>query len=375
MHDRREEKTMLKSLIHSLYEKKSSLPTRISYYHQAIQQIETHSISPQIYHLLKEKGDLERTPLFFQVRLKQKYDEVLFQNILIKSETDKILNRLEKAKIEAIPLKGVYFAQEYFGHLAARGTSDIDILIKKESIGETVQLVKSLGFEQEEEWIPEHFHCSFSKQIPGSPVPLVVEIHWGIVKEKTSHLKIGAFWEKAQAAKGSSYIKRLSDQHTFYMICLHGWRHNLDSPRYYLDIVQLIFRLNKQVDLHRLFQQAKKDGALKRLVRTLSIVYEEYPMLEKVMKLPVKRQMKSSKGVLFRYRDFIDFQFLSYDTFQHSLREVYNWCFPRKTDIFTELNVEYQRSSYLKSIFFLYKARVGKGLRVTYSLVRGANQP
>ncbi|MCA1061493.1 nucleotidyltransferase family protein [Rossellomorea aquimaris] len=367
---------MIKNLIHSLYDNKASFPHKASYYHQAIDEIESHSISPQIYHLLKERGCLEKTPLFFQVRLKQKYDEVLFQNILIKSETDKILNRLGKGKIESIPLKGVYFSQEYFGHLAARGTSDIDILIRKESIEETVQLVKDLGFEQEEEWIPEHFHCSYSKQIPGSPVPLVVEIHWGIVREKTSYLKIEDFWENAKAVKGKSYIKRLSDEHTFYMICLHGWRHNLDSPRYYLDIIQLIFRLNNQIDLHRIFQQAKHDGTLKRLVRTLSIVFEEYPMLENVMKLPVKRSMKKGKeGRLSQYLDFIDFQFLSYDSFQHSLREVYSWCFPRRKDIYTELNVDSQRSSYIKSIFFLYKVRVMKGLKATYLLVRGAIQP
>ncbi len=368
----REEEMMIKTLIHSLYDKKASLPHKASYYHQAIDEIESHSISPQIYHLLKEKGSLEKTPLFFQVRLKQNYDEVLFQNILIKSETDKILNFLEKAKIEAIPLKGVYFAQGYFGHLAARGTSDIDILIKKESIEETVQLVKSLGFEQEEEWIPDHFHCSFSKRIPGSPVPLVVEIHWGIVKEKTSHLKMDPFWKEATSIGGSSYIKRLSDQHTFYFICLHGWRHNLDSPRYYLDIIQLIYGMNDRIDLHQLFQQARKDGTLKRMIRTLSIVYGEYPMLENMVRLPVKRQMKGRKGGLFHYWDFIDFQFLSYDTFQHSVREVYNWCFPRKKDIFTELNKKDQESSYLNSIILLYKARLGKGIKATFLLVSGS---
>ncbi|WP_235576150.1 nucleotidyltransferase domain-containing protein [Rossellomorea vietnamensis] len=366
---------MIKTLIHSLYDKKASLPHKASYYHQAIDEIESHSISPQIYHLLKEKGHLEKTPLFFQVRLKQKYDEVLFQNILIKSETDKILHGLEKGGIETIPLKGVYFAQEYFGHLAARGTSDIDILIKKETIEDTVQLVKSLGFKQEEEWIPDHFHCSFSKPISGSPVPLVVEIHWGIVKEKTSHLKMDPFWKEATSLEDNSYIKRLSDQHTFYMICLHGWRHNLDSPRYYLDIIQVISRLNNRIDLHSLFQQARKDGTLKRMVRTLSIVYGEYPMLESMMKLPVKRQRKERKGGLFRYWDFIDFQFLSYDTFGHSVREVYNWCFPRKKDIFTELNKKYQKSSYINSIFLLYNARLGKALKATYVFVRGANQP
>ncbi len=197
-----------------------------------------------------------------------------------------------------IPLKGVYFAQEYFGHLGARGTSDIDILVKKESVEEAVELVKSLGFQQEEEWIPGHFHCSFSKQIPGSSVPLSVEVHWDVVKEATSYFNIETFWNEAAPVEGSSYIKRLSDQHTFYMMCLHGWRHNLDSPKYFLDIIQLIYKIKGELDIPRLLQDARKHGTLKRLVRTLSIVYEEYPMLENVLEIPAKLNKKQTRTIV-----------------------------------------------------------------------------
>ncbi|PWW17162.1 hypothetical protein DFO73_1306 [Cytobacillus oceanisediminis] len=33
-------------------------------------------------------------------------------------------------EVEASPLKGVTFAEKYFGHLGGRGTSDIDLFMR-----------------------------------------------------------------------------------------------------------------------------------------------------------------------------------------------------------------------------------------------------
>jgi hypothetical protein len=364
---------MLTPLINALYDSNSNLPRKVSYYHQAIEKIESSSISPQIYHLLKERGVLKKMPLFFQVRLKQQYDETLFNNVFIKSQLNHLLNKFESAKVEIIPIKGVQFAEEYFGQLGARGTTDIDILVRKESVEAAIELVKSIGFEQEEEYIPGHFHCSFSKRIPGSRIPLVVEIHWDIVKENTSGVTMDSFWKEAVYTDGSRYIKKLSDLHTFYMICLHGWRHNLDSPKYFIDIIQLIYQLKERIDYNELFAMAKAHRTFKRLIRTLSIVYETYPMLESELPLPVRRFSKAGrKGA--RYWNYIDYQFLSYDSFRHSMIEVVSWLFPRKTEILRELNESVQNQSYWKSLFRLYKLRTEKMIRAAYSFVKDFNQ-
>jgi Uncharacterised nucleotidyltransferase len=364
---------MLTPLINALYDSNSNLPRKISYYHQAIEEIESSSISSQIYHLLKERGVLKKMPLFFQVRLKQQYDEALFKNVFIKSQLDQLLKKFEIGKVEVIPLKGISFAQDYFGHLGARGTSDIDILVRKESVEAAIDLVKSIGFKQEEEYIPGHFHCSFSKRIPGSRIPLVVEIHWDIVKESTSGVTMDSFWEEAADVDGSRYIKKLSHLHTFYMICLHGWRHNLDSPKYYIDIIQLIYKLKERLDYNKLFSMAKTHGTLKRLIRTLSIVYETYPMLERVLPLPARRISKAGLKSA-RYWNYIDYQFLSYDSFRHSIIEIMCWLFPRKTEILCELKDNEQNQSYWKSLLRLYRLRTEKMIRAAYLFVKDFNQ-
>jgi hypothetical protein len=323
---------LIHQLIRVLYDSSCSLPQDEQFYHLAIKEIESFSISSQVHYLLKERGHLVNTPLFFQVRLKEKYTEALYQNLFIKNQTDQILDRFESLHIKAIPIKGVYFAERYFGHIGARGTSDIDLLIIKEDKERAILCVKMLGFELEEEPIPSHFHLSFSKLIPGSPIPLTVEIHWNILKETTSNLKIEELWNESTQLKEYDYIKELSHQHTFYMICLHGWRHNLDSPKYYIDILQLICVLKDRVSYDRILQDASAHKTLKRIVRTLSIVYEVYPMLDQIKELPLKRKSllrnkndMTHKRRFTKYWDFVDYQFFSYDSIQHSLREIYQW--------------------------------------------------
>jgi hypothetical protein len=87
-------------------------------------------ISPQVYFLLKEHGKLDETPDFFHNQLKENYKKVFFQNLFIKSQLELLLQDFENKGIDVIPLKGVYFAEKYFGNIGARRTSDIDLLIR-----------------------------------------------------------------------------------------------------------------------------------------------------------------------------------------------------------------------------------------------------
>ncbi|RCW42219.1 nucleotidyltransferase family protein [Paenibacillus prosopidis] len=328
---------MINQLLKALYDRSCSLTEDVEFYRQAIEEIEAYAVSSQIYHLLKEQGRLEDTPLFFRERLKNVYNEALHLNLFIKNQTDRILQRFETIQLNVIPLKGVYFAEKYFGHIGARGTSDIDLLVRKEDVGRAVDCVIALGFQIEQEPIPSHFHLCFSKRIPGAVIPLTVEIHWNIVKETTSNFEIEPFWNNAVPFKQYDYVMALSDYHTFYMICLHGWRHNLQSPKYFIDIIQLIYVLKDSLNYDLLFQDASAHETRKRLVRTLSIVYESYPMLDNIKELPVKRKRwlqnnndRLQRKRILKYLDFIDYQFLSYDNLRHSFREVYNWLTPSR---------------------------------------------
>ncbi|MBT2699437.1 nucleotidyltransferase family protein [Bacillus sp. ISL-40] len=342
-----------------LYDNQKSLPQDAVFYHQALQDIENDGIASQVYFLLKQQGRLYQTPAFFQFRLKEEYDKGFYQNLFIKNQTDQLLRGFEEKKIDVIALKGVYFAEKYFGHMGARATSDIDLLVRIQDLNIAIESVKSLGFTFEEEQIPGHFHCSFSKRLPTSPTPLVVELHWDLVKRSTSRFNINDLWKQSIPVSKSGYIKELSHLHTFYMICLHGWRHNLDSMKYFMDIIQVIYKDSNEIDFDQFIKLAESHQTLKRMIRTLSIVYQQFPHLDDVKMFPFKAnntlwEYQSIKGFR-KYWDFLDYQFFSYDTVKHTLIEIGNWIWPSKYEVSSQIG---ERSQGKKMYLLLYKKRL-----------------
>lgn len=333
-------------------------------YSNLLDEIEQEGISSQIYYLLKKKRRLHLFPTFFQEKLEEEYNKTFYQNLYIKNQAKKILVTFERHKINTIPIKGTYFAERYFGHIGARGTSDIDLLVRKEEVELVFKCLRDLGFQQEEV-IPKHFHVSYSKEIPGSLIPLTVEIHWNLIKESTSNIDINRFWDESVCLDEYRYIRQLSDYHTFYMICLHGWRHNLDSTKYYIDVIQLIHKLGDKINYQTLFNDAKLHKTFKRIAKALSAIYQEYPYLHEVNplpELPFKKiptfYNRREKGKHTLYKDFIDYQFLSYDSTIHIVEEIRSWVFPSRWDVLHELKVNRKGQSYLEDLINLYKQRI-----------------
>lgn len=327
------------TLLQTIFDQDFQMPESEEFYNTIIQDIDYFRISSQVYILLNQNKKLENTPKFFQDFLNQRFKGTLYINMMIKHQLEILFDAFEEQQIELIPLKGVIFAENAFSHLGARATSDIDILVKQSDMPKVLKMIKNEGFEIEQEQVPSHFHCSFSKVVPGLYFPLTVEIHWGILKENTSTLKISEFWAESIPLKDYKYIKQLSQYHTFYMICLHGWRHNLDSLKYFIDIIQLIYLWRDKINYHRLFKEAARHKTLKRLRRTLSIVYNQYPTLSEVLPLPKKVSIVFWDYKVFRnpdhrslkkYFDFFDYQFLSYDRISHSLVEFIHWMLPTR---------------------------------------------
>ncbi len=189
----------------------------------------------------------------------------------------------------------------------------------------------------------------------------------------SSNFNIEKCWMNAIQFNDYRYVKQLSNYDTFYMICLHGWRHNLDSPKYYIDIIQMIHELKDGINYHTLLEDAKDQKTYRRLVRTLCTVYQEFFYLNDVLIFQQQNQKKYptifSRSTTTRvdlYKDFISYQFFSYDSFAHSVKEFRTWVFPSKRDISNELNNDINRNSYVFDFIFLYKQRLSGMLRALF---------
>lgn len=325
----------LNLFLQTLYDPNRPVALQDHDYTSLLRDIEVFMIHSQVYHLLKSTGRLDSTPEFFRYHLKKQYDLILYQNMILRHHEDRICKALDERSIEAIPLKGTRFAERSFGSIAARGTSDIDILVHPRDLKRSIACIQEMGFTAEKKI---HNHAVLSKEHERTANPLIVELHWTLEKKFGSELDDDPFWKKASRIEPFTNIYELSLIDTFYFICLHGIRHRMDSLKYILDIAQLLQQYGERIDYGLLMEQASKDKTVRRIQTALSIVYSQFPHLSKINPLPFlalnthweygmirNHWLGVHHWAFYRYRFF--FKFRIFDTWKHrilSQKQVYD---------------------------------------------------
>jgi len=289
----------------------------------ALADIDALGVAPQVYGLLRRTGRWEETPPWLRDRLRERYERGLPRQLYLHLETRRLLDRFERDGIPVIPLKGTRFAEKTFGHVGYRATSDIDLLVRPRDADRAAASLRAAGYTIEGESIRSHFHLTLAKPLPGSPDPLPAELHWGLLPDGTSKLDLEPFWERSTPLGAYRCVRELSDHHALYMICLHGWRHALDSFKYVLDIMQTIAAAPEKPDYDRLFRDARADRTERRLRSTLSAVYRQFPCLQRLGPFPLDERSGSwwsydairypERRSPTRYVRFLRYQWFDYD--------------------------------------------------------------
>ncbi|WP_416828298.1 nucleotidyltransferase family protein [Ectobacillus polymachus] len=373
---------MIITLLQSIYDPNRTLPTEVEFYEQVIEDIEHFAVSSQVYWLLKEQDRLSQTPAFFRERLKRKYEEALYQSMFIKNQLEQILNKMEEMKIEVIPMKGVTFAEKYFGYFGARWTSDIDLLIKPAQVEQAIACVKELSFTTEDSRDMFSYDYGFSKILPGSPFSVPVELHVDILRRDTSKLEIADFWKDAAPYQSYSYVKEFSDLHTFYMICLHGWKHSFTSMKYFIDIMQLMYTMHESLNYKELFQMAAAHKTVKRMKNTLSTVYTQFPQLEEILPYPFRkthtkwwsyqaiRRAEMKEMTPWHYMVMLYSVSIDFDQASHGFTTLQRMILPSKESISFSLGHPCTRGELLAEYAKIYRRRLHKLSRACFSVLK-----
>ncbi|QSO45458.1 nucleotidyltransferase family protein [Alicyclobacillus mengziensis] len=250
--------------------------------HKLLDEINQAGIVAQTVNLMREKAQFENLPVDLWGELVLRHQRIVEQSLFIHHYHELICSTLEAAQLPVIPLKGILYAERFYGHFAARGTSDIDLLVRECDVARVVKLLRNLGFQGPSRFNPIHFHCVMWKSIPSvKSTMLNVEIHWSLMHRGLSNLDIEMFWADSTPRTHFTYIRELSIQHTFYATCLHGVNHKMDSLKYSLDIAHLLYRFGHQINLQTLLAQAKRDKTYNRVCTVLAKVYQQFPSLHR----------------------------------------------------------------------------------------------
>ena len=328
-------------------------------YSALLEEIELHALGSQIYSLLKGSGRILDVPHFFRERLSRTYEACFYQNMLIKHETELLMRKLEAGGLSVIPLKGAVMAERFFGHFAARGTSDIDLLVKPEHLEEAVRIVREAGYSRPAADSPVHYHTEWMKEAPGLPEPLVVELHWSFVPQGSSAVSMIAAWEESIPLAGHSLARGLSAEYTFYTLCLHGASHHMDSFKHVLDLVHLLCEHGDHIDLAKVIERAVKDRTFNRVRAALSITYSLIPELHRLKPLPFQPKLPvgSSAGELSKLNKLM-FNLSLLDSWSYKVTHLQRILFPSRELARYSVEAGSSAASGPRLYFQLYRQRL-----------------
>ena len=295
------------------------------FYRQCLTEIELEHVAPQVLSILRQNQKIDCVPKDFVEALQHLYRKTAGQNLYIRFYQQQVFAALEQNGIYAIPLKGVVFAERYFGSFTSRPTSDIDILVTRDTLTRAIECLRLLGFTGPYEFNPIHFHCVMAKPIYPGGIVLYIELHWSLLHENTALPEWDRFWQNATSFEGYEYIKELTLQDTFYSICLHGANHKLESLKYLLDVAHLIYTRGTEIDFDRLLEVGKRDKTLRRVKAVLNIVYNEFPSLHQCKPLPYR--ISNSKWL---DRAVLNARVLTPDSWGLRFRVAKEWLWPMR---------------------------------------------
>lgn len=257
-------------------------------YGKLLKTVKLSSTGAQVYHLLKLRGAADKFPSSFLNRLYVIYEASFMQSLLIRHETNALLKEFDQRGIPVIPLKGTWLAERYFGHFSARGTSDIDLLVRPQDMDTATACIAERGFVSRQPVNPAHYHTEWHKPAPSLPEPLTVELHWSLVPAGTSRLNVEDAWAASEPLPDYGSVRLFNPTYTFYALCLHGVSHQMESLKPVLDLLWFIRLNGAAIDWRELWRQAAKDRTRRRVEIALASLLELFPELASEVSLPHK---------------------------------------------------------------------------------------
>lgn len=170
----------------------------------------------------------------------------------------KIFNSFNHCSIPVIALKGLVL-RELYPHPELRSMGDADILVHKEDITRSRQLLEKLGY-IESGSNPVHIHFNHEKYPP-------IELHWALVNEK--HIKTAAdfqdkLWENTIWVNiAGEKVLALSAENQLMHICLHmavHFTYRGFGLRQLCDLVLMIEYTKDSIDWYLFYESCKSYG-------------------------------------------------------------------------------------------------------------------
>ncbi len=223
----------------------AELAAKICCWEETIDAAQEHGILPMLYSELSVNESLLPPDALKLAR--SEFERNAFHCIANAAELLEVLNEFEKARIAAIPFKGVVLGASAYGDITARTAGDIDVLIYYRDLLRATGVLKERGYELKtkvlEDGSPEavnYFEYHFQRANDG----MVLELRWRLelAQPRYRHdLGMDWAWPRRRTVKlAGADVPAFDAVAGLLMLCMHGSKHVWSRLIWICDVAKLL---------------------------------------------------------------------------------------------------------------------------------------
>jgi len=166
---------------------------------------------------------------------------IIRDNILKQREFSIVNNAFKSAHIPMAPIKGIALLYELQEYAQTRPMCDIDILVKKEDIDKSKNILLKLGYKIHDGKFSENYYLNDYHHLPFYG-KYIIELHWYLSPPRPNNIVLPELWKKTRLIRyKEEEITLLSPEDTLLSLALHLRRFNDPfSLKYIQDICKIL---------------------------------------------------------------------------------------------------------------------------------------
>ena len=204
-----------------------------------VARAERHGVIPLLDRFLASHPEAAPPAAAADVRTRARVEAM--QSLTLAGELATLTERLERAGVPSIALKGPALGAVAYGDFALRPQMDVDVLVHPEHVDRALTVLAEAGYTkhyaltpgQEAAFRGVEYHHALVGEGGRS-----VELHWGIIKRQFALRGADALWWTGArtVSLGGRSVRTLSNEATMVYLAIHGGKHEWPHLRWIGDI-------------------------------------------------------------------------------------------------------------------------------------------
>ena len=222
---------------------------------------EAEGLAPALGFVLKAKAP-EGVPVSAQERLSRHLADSVARQLILSRELAGLLRHFGAAGVPVIPLKGLALGETLYPDPALRPSSDLDLLVRPETLLPVDELLRSLGYRRLPDAHSWDFDIAYDRAtLYQGPSGVRVDLHWGLLSDPryTWNEREGlTVWHRAVRIRvAGEEALGLSPEDLLLYLALHlAVHHGLRGLLWYWDLFLVIERWGCRLDWQAVIERA-----------------------------------------------------------------------------------------------------------------------